>query len=135
MYIGTGLFSGVVVPSEIWYGFGVRMCAPSMPPAPPPSTRLSRVVPHDACLAMLASVMPYLSNSFFSLAMISGDASVSAMKPSVTLLVSGPPAWAKAPAGKAVRTAPSSAAVAVAPLIRRRRPNETVLLAIGNLLR
>src|SRR3981081_4638345 len=67
MYIGTGLFSGVVRPSVIWYGLGVRMCAPSMPPEPEPSTTLSRVVPHDACLAMLASVMPYLSKSFFSL--------------------------------------------------------------------
>ena len=68
------------------------MCAPSMPPEPEPSTMLSRVVPHEACLATLASVMPYLSKSFFSLAMISGEASVSAMKPSVTLLVSTPAA-------------------------------------------
>src|SRR5215831_2297611 len=58
----------------IWYGLGVRMCAPSMPPAPEPSTILSRVVPHEACLAMLVSVMPYLSNSFFSLATMSGEA-------------------------------------------------------------
>jgi hypothetical protein len=88
---------------------------------------LSRVVPHEACLATLASVMPYLSKIFFSLAMISGDASVSAMKPSVTLLVSGPAACAKAPDGNDVRAAPINAAVAVALLRMLRRPN--VMLA------
>src|SRR5215207_8738092 len=133
-YIGTGLFSGVVRPSEIWYGLGVRMCAPSMPPDPEPSTMLSRVVPHEACLATLASVMPYLSNSFFSLAMISGEESVSAMKPSVTLLVSGPAPCAKAPAGKDVRSAAINAALAVAPLSTLRRLNVVVLLAICDLL-
>ena len=123
MFIGVGLFSAVVVPIVIWYGIGVRMCAPSMPPPPEPSTRLSRVVPHDACLATLTSVMPYLSNSPFSLAMISGEASVSAMKPSVTLLVSTPAPCAKAPDGRAARAAPSKAAVAVAPFRTWRRPN------------
>ena len=92
---------------------------------------LSRVVPHEACLATLASVMPYLSNSFFSLAMISGEASVSAMKPSFTLLVSGPAACANAPAGKAARAAPSSAAVAVAPLRMPRRPNVVLVISVS----
>jgi hypothetical protein len=128
MYIGVGLFSAVVVPMVIWYGLGVRMCAPSMPPAPEPSTMLSRVVPHEACLATLASVMPYLSNSFFSLAMISGEASVSAMKPKVTLLVSGPLACANAPDGKALRTAPIRAALAVAPLRTERRLNRVIFV-------
>jgi hypothetical protein len=110
-----------------------------MPPAPPPSTRLSRVVPHDACLATLASVMPYLSNSFFSLAMISGEESVSAMKPSVTLLVSGPLVCAKAPPGKEARTALIRAAVAATPeaLLRRSRrprPLRPFLLAMIALL-
>jgi hypothetical protein len=107
------------------------MCAPSMPPAPEPSTMLSRVVPHEACLATLASVMPYLSKIFFSLAMISGEESVSAMKPNVTLLVSGPAACAKAPDGKAVRTAPIKAAVAVAPFRMLRRPNLVLLILVS----
>src|SRR4029450_3780025 len=134
MYIGTGLFSGVVRPSEIWYGLGVRICAPSMPPAAEPSTTLSRVGAPEGCLATLASVMPYLSKIFFSLATISGDESVSAMKPSVTLLVSGPAACAKAPDGKDVRTAAINAALAVAPLSTLRRLNFVVLLAICDLL-
>jgi hypothetical protein len=46
------------------------------------------------------------------LATISGEESVSAMKPSVTLLVSGPAACAKAPAGNEARTALINAAVA-----------------------
>jgi len=44
--------------------------------APSPAPCCRAVVPHEACLATLASVMPYLSNSFFSLAMINGEASV-----------------------------------------------------------
>ena len=99
-----------------------------MPPEPEPSTMLSRVVPHEACLATLASVMPYLSKIFFSLAMISGEESVSAMKPSVTLLVSGPPACAKAPEGNDARTEAIRAAVAVAPLRMSRRPNFLVFI-------
>ena len=78
---------------------------------------------------MLASVMPYLSNSFFSLATISGEESVSAMKPKVTLLVSGPAACAKAPPGKAARAALIKAAVAVSPptfLTNPRRPKPPV---------
>src|SRR5471030_744239 len=103
-----------------------------MPPASEPSTRLSRVVPHEACLAMSASVTPYLSKIFFSLAMISGEASVSAMKPSFTLLVSGPAACAKAPDGKEARAAATSAAVAVALLRTLRRPNpaDVILLML-----
>ena len=65
--------------------------------------------------------------------MISGEASVSAMKPSVTLLVSTPAACAKAPDGKDVRTAAIKAARAVAPLSTLRRLN-VVLLAICDLL-
>src|SRR5471030_2803878 len=99
-----------------------------MPPDAEPNTMLSRVVPHEAYLAMSASVMPYLSKIFFSLAMISGDASVSAMKPSFTDLVSGPAACAKAPDGRAARAALSNAAVAVAPLRTPRRPNVVVLV-------
>ena len=79
---------------------GVRMCAPSMPPPPEPSTRLSRVAPHEACFATSTSGMPYLANSPFSLAMISGEASVRAMKPSVTLSVSTRLPCANAPDGK-----------------------------------
>src|SRR5258708_6875903 len=105
-----------------------------MPPEAEPSTMLSRVVPHDACLATLASVMPYLSKIFFSLATISGAASVSAMKPRVTLLVSGPVACAKAPDGNDARTVPISAAVAVAPFRTSRRPKLVFLLAICPLL-
>ena len=92
---------------------------------------LSRVVPHEACLATLASVMPYLSKIFFSLAMISGAASVSAMKPRVTLLVSGPAACANAPAGNDARTAPISAAVAVAPLRMLRRPSLLFFMTVS----
>jgi len=40
---------------------------------------LSRVVPHDACFSTSTSGIPYFANSPFSLAMISGAASVSAM--------------------------------------------------------
>src|SRR3978361_982818 len=49
MYIGVGWLFCVTLPAEIRYGIGVRMCAPSMPLPSPPSTRLSRVVPHEAC--------------------------------------------------------------------------------------
>ena len=42
------------------------MCAPSMPFASPPSTRLSRVAPQEACLATSTSGMPFLAkNSLF----------------------------------------------------------------------
>src|SRR5216683_999045 len=38
------------------------MCAPSMPPPSDPSTRLSRVAAHEACLATSTSGRPYLVN-------------------------------------------------------------------------
>ena len=87
------------------------MCAPSMPLPSEPSTRLSRVVPHDACLATSTSGMPYLANSPLSLATNSGPASLSAMNPSVALVTSGPAPCAKAPAGKFSLAAASNAAV------------------------
>ena len=40
----------------------MRMCAPSMPLPAEPSTRLSRVVPQDACLTTSTSGMPCLAN-------------------------------------------------------------------------
>ena len=49
MYIGVGTLFCVTLPLLIRYGIGVRMCAPSMPLPAEPSTRLSRVVPHEAC--------------------------------------------------------------------------------------
>ena len=49
MYIGVGTLFCVTLPADIRYGIGVRICAPSMPLPSEPSTRLSRVVPHDAC--------------------------------------------------------------------------------------
>ena len=79
MYIGVGTLFCVTLPVEIRYGIGVRMCAPSMPLPSEPSTRLSRVAPHEACLATSTSGMPCLAKMPFSLAMKSGDASVSAM--------------------------------------------------------
>ncbi|MCY1242240.1 hypothetical protein D9M72_551910 [compost metagenome] len=84
-----------------------------MPAPAEPSTRLSRVVPQDACLTTSTSVMPCLSKNPFSLAMINGAESVRAMKPRTALVVSGPADCAKAPVGKAVLTAPKRAAVAV----------------------
>ena len=65
------------------------MCAPSMPPPPEPSTRLSRVVPQEACFSTDTSVMPYLSKNPLTLAMISGAESVRAIKPSLAVGVSG----------------------------------------------
>ncbi len=58
---------------------GVRMCAPSMPFEAEPSTRLSRVAPHDACFRTSTSGNPYLAKKPFSLATMSGAASVSAI--------------------------------------------------------
>ena len=55
------------------------MWAPSMPFAFVPSAMLSRVAPQEACFRISISGRPYLSKSFFSLAMMSGEASVSAM--------------------------------------------------------
>ena len=55
------------------------MWPPSMPLALVPSAMLSRVAPHDACLAMSMSGTPCLAKKPFSLAMTSGAASVSAM--------------------------------------------------------
>ena len=69
------------------------------------------MVPHDACLATSTSGMPYLANNPLSLATNSGPASLSAMKPSVALVTSGPAPCAKAPAGKFSLAAASKAAV------------------------
>ena len=100
MYIGVGWLFCVTLPAEIRYGIGVRMCAPSMPLPSPPSTRLSRVAPHDACFSTSTSGMPYLAKMPFSLATNSGAASVSAMKPSLAPFTSGPAACANARRGK-----------------------------------
>src|SRR5438128_612577 len=90
------------------------MWAPSIPLPAEPSTRLSRVVAQEACLATSTPVIPYLANSPFSAATISGEASVRAMKPSVALVVSGPAAWAmRAPNGNAAPAAAKVAAAAV----------------------
>src|SRR5688572_30482720 len=91
MYMGVGTLFCVTLPVEMRYGMGVRMCAPSMPLPAEPSTRLSRVVPQEACLTTSTSGMPYLAYKPFSLATINGAASVSAMKPSIALVVSGAP--------------------------------------------
>src|SRR4030081_1704715 len=64
-YIGVGWLFCVTFPDEIRYGIGVRMCAPSMPLPSEPSTRLSRVVPHDACLASSTRGTPSLANTAF----------------------------------------------------------------------
>jgi hypothetical protein len=79
IYIGVGTLFCVTFPVEMRYGIGVRMWAPSMPLASEPSTRLSRVAPHDACFSTSTSGRPYLAKKPFSLATISGEASVSAM--------------------------------------------------------
>src|SRR5437868_3919320 len=128
MYIAVGTLFCVTLPDEIRYGIGVRICAPSMPLPSEPSTKLSRVVPHDACLATSTSGMPYLANSPLSLATNSGPASLSAMNPSVALVTSGPAPCAKAPPGKFNRAAASKAA---APPVafrswRRLRPRREV---------
>src|SRR4051812_874487 len=91
-----------------------------MPPLLAPSSILSRVVAQDACLASLTSVRPYLANKPFSLAMISGDASVRAMKPKVTVLVSTPAPCDQAPPGKVLSIAANKEA-APAPFKSLRR--------------
>ncbi|MGY4435505.1 hypothetical protein ACVWWO_007982 [Bradyrhizobium sp. F1.13.1] len=111
MYIGVGWLFCVTLPAEIRYGIGVRICAPSMPLPSEPSTRLSRVVPQEACFCTSVSGMPYLANRPLSLATNKGPASLSAMKPSFAPLTSGPASCAKAPAGKFSFTAARSAAV------------------------
>src|SRR4051794_40144793 len=116
MYIGVGWLFCVTLPDEIRYGIGVRICAPSMPLPSEPSTRLSRVVPHEACFCTSTSGMPYLANSPLSLATNSGPASLSAMNPSLATFTSGPALSAKAPPGKFNLAAASSAAVPAAPL-------------------
>jgi hypothetical protein len=50
--------------------------------------RLSRVTGHDFCLMTSTSVMPYLANKPFSLAIIKGAASVRGINPSFALVVS-----------------------------------------------
>src|SRR3954471_21119470 len=128
MYIGVGWLFCVTLPDEIRYGIGVRICAPSMPLPSEPSTRLSRVVPHEACFCTSTSGMPYLAKMPFSLATNSGDASVSAMKPSLAAFTSGPAPCANAPAGKFSLAAASKAAVPPAAFRswRRLRPRREV---------
>ena len=91
-----------------------------MPFDTPPSTRLSRVAPQEACFRTSTSGMPCLANRPFSAAMMSGAASVSAMKPIFAPFTSGSAVAAKAPDGKATRTALTRAAVAVVFSIVRR---------------
>ena len=79
MYIGSGWLFCITLPVEKRCALGRRMWAPSMPLALVPSTMLSRVAPHEACLRISMSGRPCLAKKPFSLAMISGDASVSAM--------------------------------------------------------
>ena len=132
MYIGVGWLFCVTLPDEIRYGIGVRICAPSMPLPSEPSTRLSRVVPHDACFCTSTSGMPYLAKMPFSLATNSGAASVSAMKPSLAPFTSGPAPCAKAPAGKFSFAAASNAAVpAVAFRIWRRLMPRREVWSVG----
>ena len=78
MYIGVGWLFCVTLPAEIRYGIGVRICAPSMPLPSEPSTRLSRVVPQEACFCTSTSGMPYLAKMPFSLATNSGRGIASA---------------------------------------------------------
>src|SRR3954469_18308759 len=111
IYIGVGTLFCVTLPDEIRYGIGVRICAPSMPLPSEPSTRLSRVVPHDACLATSTSGIPCLAKNPLSLATNNGPASLNAMNPSVALVTSGPAPCANAPAGKFSLAAASRAAV------------------------
>src|SRR4051794_39076375 len=91
-----------------------------------PSTRLSRVVPHDDCLSTSTSVIPCFLNKPFSSATNSGAASVSAMKPNFAALVSKAVLWADAVAG---HMPPAMLALprAAAPLIRDRRDQLEVL--------
>ena len=124
MYIGVGTLFWVTLPAEMRYGMGVRICAPSMPLPSDPSTRLSRVAPHDACFCTSTSGMPYLAKMPFSLATNSGAASVSAMKPRLAFFTSGPAAWAMwTPPGNFVCRAPSNAAVPAVAFNRARRLN------------
>ena len=100
----------------------MRIWAPSMPLPSEPSTRLSRVAPHDACLSTSTSGMPCLAKIPFSLATNSGAASVSAMKPSRAAFTSGPAACATcAPNGNWDRTAPTRAAEAAVDFTNWRR--------------
>src|SRR3954469_21002389 len=122
MYMGTGTLFCVTLPALMRYGMGVRMCAPSMPLPAEPSTRLSRVVPQEACLVTSTSGMPYLAKSPFSLATISGAESVSAMNPSTALVVSGIAMAAYSGFGIAAAMPPAAAAAA-ADLITSRREN------------
>src|SRR5690349_21050569 len=120
MYIGVGTLFCVTLPVLMRYGIGVRMCAPSMPLPAEPSTRLSRVVPHEACLTTSTSGMPYLANRPFSLATISGAESVSAMKPRTALVVSGVAVAAYSGFGTRVPKLPAAALIAAACINWRR---------------
>ncbi len=91
-----------------------------MPLPAEPSTRLSRVVPHEACLTTSTSGMPYLAKKPFSLATISGAASVSAMNPSTAFVVSGVAAAAYSGFGTSVpRLDTAAVAAAVFNICRR----------------
>src|SRR5215510_14431538 len=95
------------------------MCEPSMPLPSEPRTRLSRVVPHEACFCTSTPGIPYLAKIPFSWATKSGAASVRAMKPSAALVTSGPEDSACTPPTKLLFTAASSAAV---PALALRNP-------------
>ena len=123
IFIGTGLFC-VIVPSVIRYGIGVRICAPSMPLPAEPRTKLSRVAPHEACFKTSTLPTPYLAKRPFSFAIIKGEESVSAMKPSFAASISGPLA-AIAPDGNRARAAVKIAAVA-ADFFRKARRVELI---------
>ena len=118
--MGTGTLFCVTLPVLIRYGMGVRMCAPSMPLPAEPSTRLSRVVPHEACFTTSTSGMPYLAKRPFSLATISGAESVSAMKPSTALVVSGVALAAYSGFGRMAARLPAVAAAAAVLITWRR---------------
>src|SRR5438477_10897989 len=99
MYMGVGTLFCVTLPEEIRYGIGVSICAPSMPLPAEPSTRLSRVVLHEACFCTLTLGMLYLANIALFLATNMGPASLRPMKAGFAVLTSGPAPCANAPAG------------------------------------
>ena len=90
-----------------------------MPLPAEPSTRLSRVVPHDACFVTSTSGMPCFEKKPFSFAMINGEASVSAMKPKTALVTSG--FAAAAYSGRSARPDTPASVAATAPRITLRR--------------
>ncbi len=68
---------------------GVKICAPSIPPPPEPSSKLSRVTGQEACFSTLTSVIPYFLNNPFSRAIINGAESVKAINPNLAVVTSG----------------------------------------------